>query len=312
MLSTLDLGCGITCIDTGYVRAQMTACYLMQQDGRAAFIETGVNHNVGGLLGILEQKGIAREQVDYVIPTHVHLDHAGGAGALMQALPNAQLVVHPLGVRHMINPAALIAGTSAVYGKEKFLQMYGEIIPVDPDRVIEAPDDHVVQLGARTLVFLDTPGHARHHFCIYDEKSQGMFSGDTFGLSYREFDVGDKVFCFPTTTPVQFDPEALQLSIKRIMSYQPEQIYLTHFGRIRHPADAADQLHEDIDQFVTFARQSSVSEQQEHDISRVLADYLSRRANSINPSLAPDKINALLKFDAQLNAQGLLHWLDRQ
>jgi len=312
MLPVLDYGDGISCVDTGYVRPQMTACYLLEQDGRAAFIETGVNNNVAALLALLNDKGIAREQVDYVIPTHVHLDHAGGAGQLMQALPNAQLVIHPRGARHMIDPARLIAGTSAVYGADEFSRLYGDVIPVDAARVVEAADGFEISLGSRVLQFIDTPGHARHHFCIYDALSQGVFSGDTFGLSYREFDSNGKVLCFPTTTPVQFDPDALHRSIDRLMALQPSQIFLTHFGRIESPRQAADQLHRDIDHFVSITNGAKAENDPQQRISEQLQDWLCNRARAVNADLSAEKIRQLLAADILLNAQGLAYWLRTQ
>lgn len=312
MLSTQDLGDGITCIDTGYIRPRMTACYLMEQAGRVAFIETGVNRNVSGLLDVLEQKGIAREQVDYVIPTHVHLNHAGGVGALMKALPNAQLVIHPRGARHMINPSKLIAGASAIYGEEKFIEMYGELTPVDEQRVIKAADNFVLNLGDRPLLFLHTPGHARHHFCIFDEQSQSVFTGDTLGLSYREFDSAGKVFCLPTTSPVQFEPQALHESIDRIMSFNPTRTYLTHFGCISTLQDSADQLHRSIDVFVSIAEKFQSADNRVEMISKAMCDFLLQQAHSINPAIQPDIVQQILEVDIDLNTQGLDIWLNRQ
>lgn len=307
-LQTIELGNGITCIDTGYTRPSMTACYLVEQDGRAAFIETGVNNNVDGMLALLDQKGIPRDCVDYIMPTHVHLDHAGGAGRLMHELPDARLVIHPRGARHMIDPARLIEGTRAVYGDEKFEQLYGELLPVPADRVIEAPDNFSLQLAGRGLLFMDTPGHARHHYCIYDESSAGIFSGDTFGMSYREFDTQDNRFCFPTTTPVQFDPPALHESIERLLALKPEQVYLTHFGRIDQPARAAEQLHRDIDEFVHLAGTVNDPDTLEEKLVDLLGDYLMERAKFFAGNLDEKTIYGLLEFDIHLNAQGLAIW----
>src|SRR5690606_20245617 len=137
----------------------------------------------------LQARGLAAEDVAYVCVTHVHLDHAGGAGALMHRLPCARLVVHPRGARHMADPSRLVASARAVYGEVEFARIYGDIRAVDAARIVEAPDGLVLELNSRPLRFLDTPGHARHHYCIFDEVSRSFFTGDTFGLSYREFDV---------------------------------------------------------------------------------------------------------------------------
>ena len=167
----------IVCIDTGQHRPQMAACYLVGGDGHYAFVESGTSLSVPGLLDTLEELGVDRGAVDYVMPTHVHLDHAGGAGALLRKLPNARLVIHPRGARHMIDPSQLIAGATAVYGSEAMRATYGEIVPVPESRVIAAdvaPDrDFELLLGNRRLQFIDAPGHARHHYAIWDEASRG-------------------------------------------------------------------------------------------------------------------------------------------
>src|SRR5262249_7769502 len=156
-----------------------------------------------------------------VLLTHVHLDHAGGAGLLLQSLPNARAVIHPRGARHLIDPAKLIAGSIEVYGEQKFRELYGDIVPISQERVWIAEDGLRVTLGgSRELELIHTPGHALHHYCIVDRAAQAIFSGDTFGVSYREFDTARGEFIFPTTTPVHFDPVALHGSVDRLMSYR--------------------------------------------------------------------------------------------
>ena len=237
-----------------YVQPGHACCYLMVENGRAAFIDTGTGNSVPYLLETLNLKNLSVEDVDYVIPTHVHLDHAGGAGLLMSKLPNAKLVIHPRGAQHMIDPEKLVAGTIAVYGKEKFNQFYGEIIPIDEQRVIVAENEDEIKLANRTLKFLDTPGHARHHFCVYDKTSNGFFTGDTFGLSYKELDNEDGAFILPTTTPVQFEPDAWQKTLTRMLDHQPKNMYLTHFGRITEIDRLATQLREGIDEYANIAK----------------------------------------------------------
>lgn len=163
-----DFGAGIQAIDSGFGRPQLDAVHLIVHEGRAALVDAAVNAGVPRVLDALDSLGVAREAVDYLVLTHVHLDHAGGAGALMRELPNARLTVHPRGARHMIDPARLTAATCAVYGEAKARAMYGDIVPVPQERVIETPDGATLELAGRELLFLDTPGHARHHVCIRD------------------------------------------------------------------------------------------------------------------------------------------------
>src|SRR5215471_20479487 len=129
---------GITAIDTEYLYPGHAAAHLIEDSGHAAFVDVGTNSSVPYLLGALDELGIAREAVDYLLLTHVHLDHAGGAGALMRELPNARAVLHPRGAPHMIDPSRLVAGSRAVYGEERFAQFYGELVPIPRERVLVA------------------------------------------------------------------------------------------------------------------------------------------------------------------------------
>ena len=317
-----SLGHGIWAIDTGYQRPNFDAAYLMVEQGRAAFIDSGTSHSVPRLLAALDATGVPRDAVDWVIPTHVHLDHAGGAGALMAALPSARMVVHPRGARHLIDPTALLAGARAVYGDAELQRAYGTVVPVDASRVTESADEMLIHLADRPLKFFDTPGHARHHHCVWDERSRGFFTGDTFGLSYREFDTPAGIWLLPTTTPVQFDPAALRASIERLLAEQPVCMYLTHYGRVpvagSEPAADVQRLGRDLldqlDAVVALGRQAAglaLSAEQRH---RTLRDGLSalylKRVERLGSPLPRAQVLALMEMDIELNAQGMGVWLD--
>jgi len=308
---TLELGHGITCIDTLYMRPGLAACYLIEHDGRAAFIDTGTAHTTPRLLELLSSKGLSVEDVDYVIPTHVHLDHAGGAGALIRALPNARLVIHPRGARHMIDPSRLVAGARVVYGEERFEQLYGTLVPVPSKRVIEADDQFTLSLNGREMLFLDTPGHARHHFCIYDEQSDGIFSGDTFGISYREFDSPKGSFIFPPTTPVQFDPVAWHESIDRLMALDPERIYLTHFCMVDNPKPLARLLKARIDEYTLLAEAAGKNDLYGNIVAALQQSILSQLVQHQSPTTREEALE-ILENDIDLNSQGLVVWLERR
>jgi glyoxylase-like metal-dependent hydrolase (beta-lactamase superfamily II) len=245
-----------------------------------------------------------------VFVTHIHLDHAGGAGEFMRHLPKAKLVVHPRGARHMADPARLVASAMAVYGEAEFKRMYGDIHPIEASRIIEAPDEFRLDFNGRPLLFLDTPGHARHHYCIFDEQSNSFFTGDTFGLSYREFDVDGMEFVFPTTTPVQFDPVAAHASLDRLMSYNPSYAFLTHYGRIAHLARHANELHGLIDAHVSIARKLRNVPDRHAALVEELGELLLRRVVAHGCKLTEERIHSLLRLDIELNAQGLENWLD--
>ncbi|MFN2348900.1 MAG: MBL fold metallo-hydrolase [Thioalkalivibrio sp.] len=308
-----DLGDGITMIDAQLFRQGQVSTYLMIQGERAAFIETGTAHSVPGLLAVLDDKGIPRKNVDYIIPTHVHLDHAGGAGALMQHLPNARMVIHPRGARHMIDPEKLNAGASAVYGETQMERLFGKVVPVNEERIIEADDGFELDFNGRLLRFLDTPGHARHHFCVVDEAGDGIFSGDTFGLSYREFDTEHGPFVFPTTTPVQFDPDALHSSVDRLVDQGLAYIYLTHYSRVGDLPRLQADMHELIDAFVAMAREHAHDGNARHaNLCRKMMTLLLKRARAHGCTLPVSEMTKLLGPDVGLNVQGLGVWLDKQ
>lgn len=307
---------GIVTLDADYLRPGLAAIHLIIHNGRAAIVDTGTNQSVPMVLAELKGLGLTPADVEYVIVTHVHLDHAGAAGALLQNCPNAKLVVHPKGARHLIDPAKLVAGSIAVYGREHFLALYGEIVPVPAQRVIEADDGFQLDFQGRVFSFIDTPGHARHHYCIHDRVSNSLFTGDTFGISYREFDVGDhanpRPFIFPTTTPVQFEPDALHASIDRLVALKAEAAFLTHYSRITGLADLAPRLHELIDEFVELTQAAPGEGQVRHDwLKQAVETSLMRRLRAHGCMLDDTTCKALLANDVELNTQGLLVWRDR-
>jgi glyoxylase-like metal-dependent hydrolase (beta-lactamase superfamily II) len=306
-----DFDHGISAIDTGFFRPQFDASHLIVENGRAAFVDTGTNYSVPRLLGELREKQIPVDAVDYVILTHVHLDHAGGAGLLMRELPNARAVIHPRGVRHMVDPGALIAGATAVYGAEEIQRSYGELVPIPADRIDTAGDGHVIDLAGRVLVCLDTPGHARHHICIHDARSGAFFTGDTFGLSYREFDTDKGAFILPTSTPVQFEPDALKASIERMLAYAPRQMFLTHYSRVTDIERLAHDLFVQIDAMVAIVRAHAGAADRHARITDDLADLYIARAQAHGCTFDAARTRELLAMDIELNAQGLEVWIDR-
>lgn len=306
-----SVGKGVVAIDTGYVRPRMDASHLVIDAGRAAFVDTGTTHSVPRLLQALEDHGLERSQVDYIWLTHIHLDHAGGAGALARELPDAVVVVHPRGARHLADPAKLVAGTIAVYGERKYRELYGELIPVPEQRLRLVADDERMVLGEREFRFIDTPGHALHHYCIVDEEQRAVFAGDTFGVSYREFDTANGPFVFPTTTPVHFDPAQLHASIDRIMSFDPRSIYLTHYSRVGDVERLADDLHADIDVFVDFTRRYGDDSQRTRKLTEALYAHLSARLDEHGYDGDEGRRHELLDMDVDLNVQGLEVWRER-
>jgi glyoxylase-like metal-dependent hydrolase (beta-lactamase superfamily II) len=312
--STTDAGDGIVAIDTLYLRPSSDASHLVMSGGRAAFVDTGTNSSVPLLLDALAQQELDPGDVDYVFLTHVHLDHAGGAGSLMQALPNARCVIHPRGAPHMADPTKLIAGTQGVYGKQKAFELYGEIVPIPAKRIIEAGDEDSFSFGGREVRALHTEGHARHHYCLHDPESRGVFTGDSFGISYRDLDTANGEFIFPTTTPPHFEPAEAHKAVDRIMAQQPEKLYLTHYSRVNDVERLASDMHECLDGFVAIARKHQDLDDRQTLIRDDLFEFISERLVAHGYDRGRDAMWSLLQHDMKLNSQGLdawLSWLER-
>ncbi|MFN3984043.1 MAG: MBL fold metallo-hydrolase [Rhodocyclaceae bacterium] len=304
---------GILALESGYGREGLAAIHLIIHQGHAAVVDAGANASVPRVLAALGAAGIEPGKVMWVMLTHIHLDHAGGAGSLMCALPNAKLLVHPRGVRHMIDPSRLWEATAAVYGAEQAFALYGRLAPVPAERIVAAEDGLEIDLNGRRFRVLDTPGHARHHICIWDERARAFFTGDTFGLSYREFDVNGRASVIPTTTPTQFDPEALHASIDRMLAYEPEAMYLTHYSRVTDVPRLAADLHRLIDTQVAVARAARGDGVARHvEILAGLEQIVREEAERQGWTLSEERVFELLGMDLELNAQGLGVWLDER
>ena len=302
---------GIAAIDTEYARPLQDASHLIVESGRGAFVDTGVNSSVPILIAALQRYDLDPGDVDTVFLTHIHLDHAGGAGLLLQQLPNASCVVHPRGAPHMIDPARLIAGTEAVYGKQQTQKLYGTIRPIDAGRIDIAEDGQRFELNGRELQTFYTEGHARHHYCLSDETSKGVFTGDSFGVSYRELDTAAGEFIFPTTTPVHFDPKEAHKSVDRIMSYEPEHVYLTHYSQVGGLERLAADMHKGIDAFVDIAHENASAEERTEVLQSAIFEYFVEGLLQHGFEGDRDTMWSILNIDVKLNTQGIEVWLDR-
>lgn len=308
--STRNLGDGITAVDTDYVRPGLDASHLIVDRGRAAFVDTGTNASVPLLLDALRRADLDPGDVDYVFLTHVHLDHAGGAGLLMKNLPDAQAVVHPRGARHLIDPQKLTQGSIAVYGEDLFRELYGELVPIDERRVVTADDGDLYRLGDRQLQAFHTEGHARHHYCLHDPASGGVFTGDSFGISFREFDTAAGEFIYPTTTPVHFDPPEAHKAIDRILARQPSRCFLTHYSEVRRLERLADDMHRRIDAFVDLAEQHANAKDRTARMQEAMYAYLTGDILAHGVERSETDIRELVAMDVRLNVMGLEHWLN--
>jgi glyoxylase-like metal-dependent hydrolase (beta-lactamase superfamily II) len=302
----------ITAVDVEYQYHGHCASHIVVQDGRALIVDVGPNASLPLLLTALGELGLGPEAVDYVFLTHVHLDHAGGAGLLLRALPHARALLHPRGAPHMVDPAKLIAGAKAVYGAADFARLYGEIVPVPAERVVTTRDGEHLRLGSREFEILYTPGHALHHHALFDVGARAVFTGDVFGVSYRTFDTARGPWALITTTPTQFDPEQMRRSIDRIVALAPESVYVTHFSRLQAVPQVARELHAQIDATVALAQRCAAAPERSAALAAGMRALVHERLALHGCQLPAAEIDRLLGLDMRLNALGLEAWLDRQ
>lgn len=301
-------------VDCDYLGPDIAAAFLRVEGDEVAFVEANTARAVPKLLATLDREGLRPEQVRYVIITHVHLDHAAGASALLAACPNATLVAHPRAARHAKEPAKLVRSAKLVYGPDRFDQIYGRIDPIDAARVDEVEDGATRALGGATLSFLHTRGHANHHMVVHDPAYGTVFTGDAFGLVYPRLQRAGR-FAFPSTSPTDFDGMAAVESIERILALETRSVCLTHFGELEDRHAIASQVGRwlGISQgLVEEARERGGDPREdEAAIRAVLEEELARVAGEIGLSLdAEDR--ALLELDLGLNAQGLAHAAHRE
>jgi glyoxylase-like metal-dependent hydrolase (beta-lactamase superfamily II) len=210
----------------------------------------------------------------------------------------------------MLDPEKLIAGTRAVYGDELYSKLYGEILPIERDRLAITQDGQRFELPGRVFECLHTPGHALHHQAIVDHATSSIFTGDTFGVSYREFDTANGAWIMPTTTPTQFDPGQLKASIIRLMQFRPRKMYLTHYSEVGDCARLANDMVDAVDEFARIARAAGP-----HDLSRIRFDLRRLAHESLREhgcTMSDAAIDAILGKDFELNAAGLVAWLERE
>jgi glyoxylase-like metal-dependent hydrolase (beta-lactamase superfamily II) len=307
---------GIHTIDTYYLGlTEVAAAYLIVDGQRAAFVDNNTQAAIPRLLAALADQGLSPEQVDYLIITHVHLDHAGGTSALARACPNAQVVAHPRAAPHVIDPTKLVASASAAYGQAEFERLYGTIEPVNEDRVLVMDDEQTLRLGSRELRFLHTRGHANHHFCIKDGASGAIFAGDAFGLVYPALQ-GEGTFAFPSTSPTDFEPELARESIHRLVAERPSCIYPTHFGAVTDIEVAAGQLLRHLEFAERLRDDAEASDRSDEALEAYcrsrLSDYFAGLLDSMGNLGRNPNTWSHLKLDIDLNAQGIAFAANRR
>lgn len=306
-----DLGGGVWMIDLMEAgRPRRTACYVVRGD-RTGIIEVGSSLSRGRILDGLRALGLAPGDVDYIVVTHVHLDHAGGTGHLLPAMPNAAVVCHPLAQRHLADPSRLLAGARAVYG-ERLEAIFGPVLPVPAERLLVRQDGESVDLGqGHALTFYDAPGHARHHLVAYDPAVQTIFSGDAIGIRYASTPI-DPPFSsvYAASSPSDFDLRASLATLERLSALGAERVCHAHFGCTEPAAVAFERTRATATDFDRIARRVRAGGGGWKDVAAELRTYIQadlRRLGCPDPHFL-----ALVERDIEVNAMGLFMALERE
>ncbi len=326
-------------VDCQYEFPQFAASFIVESGGEVAIIEQNTSHAVPLILKRLEELGLNPEQVRYIIPTHIHLDHVGGAGTLLSHCKNAQVLCHPRALRHLVDPTKLVAAVREVYGSETFDRLYGRMDPIPEARISAVEEGQTQALGEETLEFWHTRGHANHHLAVHLPHAEALFTGDSFGLVYPALqDLG--LFGVATTSPSDFDPQEALKTVQRIVqwgsagaeSHLPlesqnegsgRRVFLTHFGEVKDVTALATQLKSDlqwssqqVDRLEASLKAGEISpsdrvEQEAQLTKALLSRWIERYAHrqSLNKERR-SRLTQLLKMDSELNAQGL--WVAAQ
>lgn len=302
---------GVFRADVSYPIPEATAAYLVVDGGRGALIDCGAKAGIPAIAAMIESAGLAPDDVDFIVPTHAHLDHCGAAGDLAQMLPRAVVAAHPAAVPHLTDPAAkLEPAARALYGEKFFAEHYGDKIrPVPESRVREAGDDERLKVGARALRVVHTPGHAWHHLSVWDESGGIVFPGDAMGVSYRNFDAetgGPAVI--PSAPPNQYNPEAMRASIEKLRDLRPALMAFAHFDPAPFSPDMAAQIFEILERWTADAKALDLSDGDDDALAaRLTAQMRASTAEIIGADAG--KTAERFRVDFLLCSRGMLYWL---
>ena len=289
--------------------ANRTGTYVIQEEA-LTLIETGPSPSVKYIKAGLAALGHALDEIKYIIVTHIHLDHAGGAGLLLRECPNATIIVHPRGERHLINPKKLAAGARAVYG-DSFSELFDPIVPVPEDRLLVKGEGDILEIGPNcTLEFWDTPGHAKHHISIYDPISNGMFTGDTVGVRYEQLVPNGVDLFLPSTSPNHFNPNDMEASIKRIRDKNLDRIYFGHFRMTQNIEEALNQVQSWLEVFMEVGEQTVIEGKGYDVISQRL---LTKIQEHLREKGIPDEheVYILINLDLQVGSLGIIDYFKK-
>jgi glyoxylase-like metal-dependent hydrolase (beta-lactamase superfamily II) len=297
---------GITAIDTFMGgRERYTAAYLLNAN-QPALIETGPGTSVQPVTQALDSLGIASDALAHIVLTHIHLDHAGGVGALAAAFPRATVWVHQRGARHLAEPARLVASATRVYGADRMASLFGPMEPVPADRIRVFGDGASLDLGGRSLTALDTPGHASHHLAVVDSATGVVFTGDALGIHVPLLPI-----LRPATPPPDFDLEQAVASVERIRSVRPSTLLFAHFGPIPDVDRTCDLAVSRLRSWTTTVERAMERTDDPDEIVEVLAREAAKEVvTGAEAQLDLDRLETLAGI--RMNALGIMRYLTQR
>ena len=299
---------GIHAIDTlmgGRERA--TSAYLVEA-GEPALIETGPTTSVEAVVEGLSVLGIGAEDLAHIIVTHIHLDHACGAGALAPHFPGATVWVHERGAPHLADPTKLVESATRIYGAERLHELFGTVEPVPGDRLRALADGDVIPLGDRTIEVVHTPGHAGHHACLFDSRTGGVFVGDALGVF-----LPDVRILRPATPPPEFDLELAVASIGKVASREPPVLLFSHFGPATEVAHLCSLATRRVRKWTAIVEEALAETEDPVEIARILQERTATETNPAEGARAEalqDRYELLSSY--QMNARGLARYLRKR
>jgi glyoxylase-like metal-dependent hydrolase (beta-lactamase superfamily II) len=281
---------------------RMTAGFLVDGE-QPALVETGSQSSVKAVTDALAAAALGPQDLRWIVVTHIHLDHAGGVGDMAAVFPNATVVVHERGARHLVDPTRLIDSAARVYGP-LLDGLYGRMLPVPEDRLVAAADGHRVDLGAgHFLTLVDSPGHAKHHHAVLDEQTGTLLVGDAVGVKLPDLGI-----LRPATPPPDFDLEQATGSLRRFAALRPQRVVLTHYGPVENPLETLAEAEAMLHQWVDVAERT-MRESEEAGIADVAAALA--EAFATPPVDLPEGLREKLEVlnGVHSNAAGIVRYL---
>jgi glyoxylase-like metal-dependent hydrolase (beta-lactamase superfamily II) len=275
----------------------ITAGFLVAGE-RPALVETGPARVASTVARGVAAAGLDPADLAWLVVTHIHLDHAGGVGDLARTFPNATVIVHPAGARHLVDPGRLMASSALVYG-DLLDSVMGPLAPVPADRVRAAEDGERIDLGGRSLEIFHAPGHAKHHVAVFEPEAGVLFGGDAVGVLTPS---SGKLR--PAMPPPDFDPDLAIASLRRMAERRPQQLVLTHFGPVAPPLA---RLAEAEDKIRRWAQTAERAAEHANDIDHVEAALRARFAEEVG--VPSDPLEQELLNGWRSNAAGLVRWI---